>query len=88
VPTYLYPPELIEGLALIGVSCSPDAPPAETRDAADDLYKAELRALRARLIAGEFERPRYVELIIELRKKFWVLTLPLSAWERIVEGQP
>jgi len=83
MPTYSYPPELVEGLALIGVPCSPDVPPAATREAADDLYKGELRALRARLIAGEFERPRYVQLIIELRKKFWVLTLPLAAWEKI-----
>ena len=81
--TYSYPPELVEGLALVGVSCSPDVSPAVTREMADDLYKDALRALRARLIAGEFERPRYVELIIELRKKFWVLTLPLSAWEKI-----
>lgn len=85
MPTYSYPPELVEGLALIGVSCVPDVSPAATRDAADDLYKAELRALRARLLAGEFDRRRYVELIIQLRKQFWVLTLPLGAWERIVE---
>jgi hypothetical protein len=81
---WLYPPELVAGLNRVGVSHSADVSPAMAREAADDLYKEELRALRARLLAGEFDRARYVELIIELRKKFWILTLPLSAWERIV----
>lgn len=81
---WLYPPELVAGLNRIGVPHSADVPPAVTREAADDIYKDELRALRARLLAGEFDRAAYVELIIELRKKFWILTLPLSAWEKIV----
>jgi hypothetical protein len=82
--SWVYPPELVAGLNRIGVPHSGDLSPAVTREAADDIYKDELRALRARLLAGEFDRARYVELIIELRKKFWILTLPLSAWERIV----
>jgi hypothetical protein len=81
---WCYPPELLEGLNRIGVEVSTEKSPAATREAADDLYKNELRALRARLLAGEFDRARYVELIIELRKRFWILTLPLSAWEKIV----
>ena len=66
------------------MSYSPEVSPEVTRATADDLYRDALRALRARLLAGEFDRPRYLELIIELRKKFWVLTLPPQAWEKIV----
>jgi hypothetical protein len=84
---WLYPPDLVAGLELTGLAPSPDAPPAVTREAVDDRYRDELRALRARHVAGEFDRPRYLELIIELRRKFWVLTLPLRAWETIVTEQ-
>jgi hypothetical protein len=80
---WTYPPELVEGLAAVGVTATPDTPPAVTRDRADDRYRDELRQLRARLLAGEFDRPRYLDLIIALRRRFWVLTLPLPAWEKI-----
>lgn len=82
--TWSYPPELIEGLLGIGVTPRADMAPAETRELADDRYKEELRLLRGRLLAGEFDRRRYVDLIVALRKRFWVLTLPLAAWQRIV----
>ena len=82
--SWTYPPELVEGLSLIGVAATPAMAPAATREIADDLYRDELRRLRVRLLTGEFDRAHYVELIIAARKKFWVLTLPLQAWEKIV----
>ena len=86
--SWIYPPELVEGLSLVGITPSPEAAPAVTREIADDLYRDELRRLRARLLSGEFDRAHYVELIVALRKQFWVLTLPLYAWEKIVVEKP
>ena len=80
---YVYPPELSEALLSLGLAPTPETRPALVREQVDDLYKHELRALRNRLLVGEFDRPSYVDRIVALRKKYWMLTLPLSAWERI-----
>ena len=85
--TYAYPPEFVDALASFGLAPGPGTPPSFVRDALSELYKYELRRLRGQLLAGDFERSRYLELIVVLRKKYWLLTLPLGAWERICQGQ-
>jgi hypothetical protein len=57
------------------------------RDALNDLYRFELRRMRDRLRAGEMEKPEYLDRVVALRKKYWPLTLPLWAWERICAGE-
>jgi hypothetical protein len=47
------------------------------------LYRYELRTARDRLRAGAFEKSTYLDLVVALRKKYWLLTLPLAAWEKI-----
>ena len=81
-----YPPELVDALASFGVAPRSHTPPALVREQVDDLYKRELRALRHRLLIGEFDRPSYVDRIVALRKQYWMLTLPLAAWERICQA--
>jgi hypothetical protein len=78
-----YPSELLQPLAALGFAPTAQTPPAFARDAVDDLYKYELRRLRDRLRAGEVDRSDYLARVIALRKKYWVLTLPLQAWEKI-----
>lgn len=85
---YIYPPELSDALLSLGLAPTPETPPALVREQVDDLYKIELRALRGRLLMGEFDRPGYLERIIALRKKYWMLTLPLAAWEKICSQTP
>ena len=80
---WFYPPELLTALAPLGLAPTPTTPPALAREAADELYKYELRRLRDQLRAGQVERSSYLARVIRLRKKYWVLTLPLSAWEKI-----
>ena len=80
---WMYPPEFLEALAALGLSPSPETPPAFTRDALDDLYRYELRRLRDRHRAGAVERSGYTAMVVTLRKKYWLLTLPLPAWEKI-----
>jgi hypothetical protein len=56
------------------------------RAAVDDLYKYELRRLRDRHRAGEVARASFAGEVVSLRKKYWILTLPAGAWERITAG--
>ena len=80
---WTYPPELLAGLAPLGIAPASHTPPVLARGAVDELYKYELRRLRDRLRTGEVARPDYLAHVIALRKKYWVLTLPLAAWEKI-----
>jgi hypothetical protein len=81
--TWTYPPDLLEALAGFGIAPRPDTPPALVRDAISDLYRYEIRELRDRRRRGEVAPDDYVPAVIALRKKYWVLTLPVSGWERI-----
>jgi hypothetical protein len=80
---WTYPAELREALAGLGLAPTDRIPPAVVRDAANDLYRYELRRLRDRYRAGEMTRSSFLDRVVWLRKKYWVLTLPLSAWVRI-----
>jgi hypothetical protein len=85
---FAYPPEFLESLASFGLAPTPSTPPALVRDALSDLYRYELRVLRQRLLAGDVPKDRYQDGIIALRKRYWLLTLQLPAWERICAGLP
>ena len=84
---WTYPPELRASLADFGLMPTPDTPPALVREALDDLYKYELRRLRQAHRIGVVVRQDYFGRVVELRKKYWALTLPLAAWERVCREQ-
>lgn len=77
---YDYSPEIRDALASHGLRPLPGTSPQLLRDAVNDLYRYEIRALRARLLAGKVERANYAAEIVELRKKYWLLSLPLHFW--------
>ena len=81
--TYHYPRELADALLALGLAPTSTTPPAFARGAIDELYKYELRRLRHQHRIGEVARDHYLGRVIALRKKYWMLTLPLAAWERI-----
>ena len=81
--TWQYPPELREALAGFGLAPTGATAPTFVRDALSDLYRYELRRLRARLLAGEFAKSNYIDLVIRLRKKYWPLTMMPEVWEKI-----
>jgi hypothetical protein len=80
---WTYPEELRQTLADFGLMPTPETPPALVREALDDLYKYELRRLRDNLRVGNVERADYFGRVVDLRKKYWALTLPLAAWEKV-----
>lgn len=79
-PAYAYEEAVLTALARHGLKPLPDTPPPRLRDAVLDLYKYELIRLRHRLLAGEFERHEYAPRVIELRKQYWLLSVPTGRW--------
>ena len=77
-----YAPEALEILAVHGLQPGPTTPPKVVRGALNDLYRYEIRRLKRRLLASEFPKERYLDLVIELRKHYWLLSVPVERWVR------
>ena len=77
---YSYRPEILDALARHGLRPRPQTPPQMLRDAVRDLYLHEIRRLRQRLLDGHVERGDYAGEVVELRKRYWVLSVPLQLW--------
>ena len=80
--SYEYAPEALDVLAGHGLCPGPDTPPALVRDALNDLYRFEIRRLRQRLVAGEFPKTDYVDHVLGLRTRYWLLSVPIHEWVR------
>lgn len=83
---YTYPPEILEALAGYGLRPTPATAPSFVRDALSDLYRYEIRRLRRTLLAGGIPRADYVNHVIALRKRYWLLSLPVQHWAETVPG--
>jgi len=79
-PTFAYHQRVLDQLAVHGLCPRPDTPPARLRDALSDLYRHEIRTARANLLAGRIERRDYAGSIVELRKRYWLLSVPPELW--------
>ena len=77
---YSYRPEILDELAGHGLSPRPDTHPQQLRDAVRELYKYEIRRLKGRLLAQEFQKSEYAGRVIELRRRYIVLSIPLDRW--------
>lgn len=77
---YTYTPEVLEELALHGLRPLPDTGPQLLRDAMRDLYKYEIKVLKARLLAGEFPKGEYALRVIDLRRRYPLLSVPMEFW--------
>ena len=80
---YDYAPEALEVLAGHGLCPGPDTPPTVVREALSDLYRYEIRRLKQRLLQGEFPKADYIDRVIDLRKKYWLLSIPHERWCRL-----
>lgn len=81
-PVYTYHPRVLEDLLRHGLAPRETTPPGMLRDAVRDLYKYEIRRLRDRLLRGDVERRHYAGLVVELRKRYRLLSLPIELWTR------
>jgi hypothetical protein len=77
---FAYTPEVLEELAVHGLRPRSDTPPQLLRDAMRDLYKYEIKVLKARLLAREFPKGEYAARVIELRRRYPLLSIPMELW--------
>jgi hypothetical protein len=77
---FRYDPELLPALAALGIVPGPDSAPERVKEAVNDLYRYELRRLRDRLVRKEIPKAGYSERVIELRRRYWMLSVPLHLW--------
>ena len=80
MPTYTYHEPILDELARHGLRPLPGTSPQQLRDAVRDLYRYEIKILRSRLLAGGIERPNYAGQVVELRKRYRLLSVPIELW--------
>ena len=73
-------PEILEALAAHGLRPRPDTRVALLREQINDLYRIEIRKLRDRCRAGEFPTTELAPRVVELRKRYLLLSIPVERW--------
>lgn len=71
---------MLDELTRHGLMPRPETPPQQLRDAISDLYRYEIRKLRDRCRAGEFSTRELPARVVELRKRYMLLSLPVVHW--------
>ena len=74
-------PEVLEALATHGLRPTADTSTARLRGQINDLYRIEIRKLRDRCRSGEFPMTDLAPRVVELRKRYVLLSIPVEKWE-------
>ena len=77
---YTYRPEVLVQLMHHGVRPTPVTPPQLVYDFINDLYRYELRRLRDTLVRGMIPRAGYYERVVELRRKYPLVSIKPQLW--------
>ena len=77
---YHYRSAVIEALSAHGVKPNLTTPPELVHEFVSDLYRFELRKLRYRQVHGEIPKHEYSQYVIELRKQYLLISVPLQHW--------
>lgn len=77
---YRYHPDVLEALSRHGLAPTAGTPPGAARRALSDLYRYEIRRLRDSLLAGRVEKAHYIDRVLDLRRKYWLLSVPVERW--------
>ena len=73
-------PEVLAALADHGLRPGADTPLALLREQINDLYRVEIRKLRDQCRAGEFPTTELAPRVVELRKRYMLLSIPVESW--------
>jgi hypothetical protein len=73
-------PEVLAALAEHGLRPRADTPLALLREQINDLYRVEIRRLRDRCRAGEFPVNELAGRVVELRRRYLLLSIPVAQW--------
>ena len=84
--TYRYHQQILDELARHGLLPIATSSPQHLRDAVRDLYKYEIRRLRDAYLGGHFPKPEFAGRVVELRKRYWLLSIPTELW--LVKPKP
>ncbi|MEO6237926.1 MAG: hypothetical protein ABIQ52_13075 [Vicinamibacterales bacterium] len=79
---YDYEPEALTALAGHGLAPRTQTEPARTREALSDLYRYEIRRLKQRFVAGQIAKADYAPQVIALRRRYWLLSVPIHLWAK------
>jgi len=79
---YIYHPKVFEELGRFGLRPTPTTAPALAKEFVNDLYRHELRTLRARLVAKDIPKDGYSNRVVELRKKYFLLSIRVELWAK------
>jgi hypothetical protein len=75
-----YKADVLDELRRHGLRPAPDTTPDRLRDQIHALYLYEIRKLRDRCRAGEFPSSDLAGRVVELRKRYMLLSIPLHLW--------
>ena len=78
--SHRYRQEVLEQLLLHGVRPTEDTPPELVWDFVNDLYRYELRRLRAALVSGAIPRAGYYDRVVDLRRKYPLVSFKPHLW--------
>lgn len=77
---------MLDALAGLGLAPRDDTPPELLRQQLNGLYRFELRRLRDAHRAGRILKPDYIPHVLELRKKYWMLSVRVDRWKDLPLG--
>jgi len=77
---FRYKERVLDALIRHGISPREDTPPELVRDFINDLYVYEIRLLRKQMRSGQIPKQEYAGCVIELRKRYPLLSLPIEYW--------
>jgi hypothetical protein len=77
---FRYRGAILDDLCSHGIRPNSVTDPAFVREYLSDLYRYEIRHLKARLIRGEFPRGDYARRVKDLRNEYFLLAIPLTEW--------
>jgi len=80
IMAFKYRASVLAALATHGVMPCDDTPPELVREFINDLYVYEIRALKARMLAGFIPKAEYAAHVEQLRKRYPILSLPVQYW--------
>jgi hypothetical protein len=78
--TFAWDPDMLHALSNLGVRPTSRTPPSFVKDYVSQLYRYELRRLRDRYVAREIGKADFHALIIALRPRYWMLSIPAARW--------
>ena len=71
---------MLDQLTVHGIRPTPATPPERAHDFVSDLYRYELRRLRARLLRKEIEKTSYYGHVVAVRERYRLLALKPREW--------